>query len=94
MAASIIQARISVPGVQPKLSLHLDRKKAKIRRSDFEAFGQNIGLTETQIQKALKRIGAVGKKTLDERLARSFLTEDMKAAFCALFERRVARLLG
>ena len=93
-AYDLVPVNVIMPEDKEELALALNGKKARIRRSDFETFGHTIGLTDQQIQKALKRIGSAGPKKVSEALARSFLPESMKTSFAALLQRRLARLLG
>ena len=93
-AYDLVPVNVIMPEDKEELALALNGKKARIRRSDFETFGHTIGLTDPQVQKALKRIGTISKKKVDEALARSFLPESMKTTFAALLQRRLARLLG
>lgn len=91
-AYDLVPVNVIMPEDKEEFALSLNGKKARIKRSDFEIFGRTIGLTEPQVQKALQRIAEVSNKKLDEALGRSFLPEDMKDAFSALFETRFARL--
>lgn len=93
-AYDLVPTNLIMPEDKEEMALSLNGKKARISRSDFEAFGCAIGLMDPQIQKALKRVDAVCKKNLGEALARSFMSDDMKTAFFALFERRCVKLLG
>ncbi len=93
-AYDLVPVNLIMPEDKEESALSLNGRKAKICRSDFETFGRTIGLTDPQIQKALKRIGGAAKKNSPEALARSFLPEEMKIAFLALLERRLARLFG
>ncbi len=91
-AYDLVPSQILLPEDKEELALTLNGRKTKIRRKDFEIFGQTIKLTDTQIRNAIKRIVSSGEKRLSEALARSFLPVDKQDEIGKLFADRIKEL--
>ncbi len=93
-AYDLVLSQIILPEDKEEFALTLNGRKAKIRRHDFEAFGQTIKLTDMQIRNAIKRIISNGNKSLPEALGRSFLPDDKQKEISKLFAERMKKLLS
>jgi serine/threonine-protein kinase HipA len=91
-AYDLVPSQIILPEDKEEFALTLTGRKAKIRRHDFEVFGQTIKLTDTQIRNAIKRIVSIGEKNLSEALVRSFLPVDKRKEISQLFADRMKKL--
>ena len=88
-AYDLVPSQIILPEDKEEFALTLNGRKAKIRRHDFEVFGQTIKLTDMQIRNAIRRITSNGEKNLSEALSRSFLPDDKQKEIRQLFVERM-----
>lgn len=93
-AYDLVSTRLVIPqSKDPEESaLTINGKKKNLTRNDFIALARQFSLTDRQIENRFvyfrRRIDAVGRW-----IARSFLPEDLKENYRAIFEERCARLL-
>lgn len=91
-AYDLLNVHIVLPEDTEELALPIDGKKLKLKRSHFEQFGLGLGLSERQIGNVFKRFRNVKDSTF-AWLDRSFLSEEMKTAYKAVFNERMETLL-
>ena len=91
-AYDLVPSQIILPEDKEEFALTLNGMKTKIRRHDFEVFGQTIKLIDTQIRNAIKRIASSGEKNLSEALDRSFLPVDKQGEIRQFFAERLNKL--
>lgn len=90
-AYDLLNVSIVLPEDTEELALTLVGKKRKLKREHFEQFGNALSLTNKQIDGVFKRMMKNKPHAMDW-LDRSFLSDDMKAAYKQLLEMRYAQL--
>ena len=90
-AYDLVATAIVNPGDLEELTLTLNDKKRKLKRSDFEAAFGKLELDEKQIENIFIKMEKAYSKWLDF-IAISFLSEDFKQAYNTLLGERFARL--
>ncbi len=91
-AYDLLPTNLLVPGDAEELALHLNGKKNRIRRADFEAFAKALGMTELQAERARKRFAngvPSWRATLKEC---DFLDAGLRESYSELIAERAARL--
>ena len=78
---------ITNPDDKEELALTLGGKKKKITRAYFERYGEELGLTEKQVQGAFKRFEKNRPKAT-KWIEQSFLSVEMKKAYLEVLEER------
>ena len=90
-AYDLLNVAIALPQDTEELALTLEGKKKKLKRSDFENFGQNLGLTRKQVDGVFNRF-VKNKPKIHSWLDRCFLSEDLKIAYKNLVDSRFEKL--
>ncbi|AWX43641.1 Non-specific serine/threonine protein kinase [Flagellimonas maritima] len=90
-AYDLLNVTIVLPEDTEELALTICGKKKKLKRSDFEQLGQDLGLTQKQIEGTFDRM-AKNRDTAMSLVEDSFLSKKMKAAYVAVLEKRYAQL--
>lgn len=90
-AYDLLNVGIVFPEDTEELALTLSGKKKKLRREDFDQLGERLGLTQKQITGAFNRIFK-NKPSALSWIDRSFLSDDMKAAYKAVLTVRFGKL--
>ena len=93
-AYDLVPVNIILPEDTEELALTLNGKKNRLKRMDFDCFGQSLKLNDRQVSKAMSRIIDAVEKNLDPMLACSFLPIKMKVAVRELVSARCIRLQG
>lgn len=87
----LLNVAIVLPEDTEELALTLVGKKKKLKRDDFEQLGEGLGLTHKQINGAFNRM--IKNKTSGSNwIGRSFLSDEMKAAYIDQLEERYKQL--
>lgn len=92
-AYDLLNVAIINPEDKEELALTLNGKKSKFSRNHFISFGNDLGLTEKQIQSALNRFQKNHQKAVS-LLNSSFLSEEMKLNYLNLLQERFSRLIN
>lgn len=90
-AYDLLNVQILNPSDTEELALTLGGKKKKLTRSNFESFGEGLGLTQKQIAGVFKRFEKKKAKAI-EWIENSFLSEEMKMAYTDLLNARSAKI--
>ncbi len=88
----LIPVKIILPEDLDELALTMCGKKSKLQKSTFIEFGENLQLTKSQINKIIFSLLKKAALNVEVSLQCSFLPDEMKESFMALFEERFARL--
>jgi len=86
-AYDLLNVAIVLPYDTEELALTLAGKKKKVKRQHFEQLGKVLGLNNKQIAKTFNRF-LVNKPKAMKWIEKSFLSNDMKAAYKELIEKR------
>lgn len=90
-AYDMLSSRLAMPNESDDLAIAVNGKKNNIRFKDFRALAESLELPPKQLQNILDRF-----KLLEGRyrafVERSFLPDEKKSAFAAIFEKRCRRL--
>jgi serine/threonine-protein kinase HipA len=86
-AYDLLNVSIILPHDKEELALTLQGKKKKLKKADFEKFGENLELTNRQIDSAFARMQRNKPKAL-KLIDKSFLSDKMKTAYTYLLESR------
>lgn len=90
-AYDLLNISIILPHDKEELALTLQGKKKKLNKADFEKFGENLELTNRQIDSAFARMQR--NKPIALRLIdKSFLSDKMKTAYKHLLESRYKQI--
>jgi serine/threonine-protein kinase HipA len=94
-AYDLLNTTIALPHPEEELALPLNGKKNRLKRQDFvEYFGGNrLQLTQRVIDKVMLELQQA-RRTWEELLAVSFLSEQMKEKYLSVLENRFLRLYG
>jgi serine/threonine-protein kinase HipA len=90
-AYDLLNVAIANPEDKEELALTLAGKKKKLTRHHFECFGNELGLTNKQIQGTFQRFDK-NKAIAIELIHQSFLTDSMKQTYVELLEERYSRI--
>lgn len=90
-AYDLVATALVNPADDEDLALALNGRKKKINRADFTTAFKSSGLDNKQLENIFKKMGKAKPHWL-EFIDRSFLTEEMKAAYKSLIEYRFSRL--
>lgn len=91
-AYDLLNVSIANPRDKEELALSMGGKKSKFKKTDFVSYGQNLGLTNKQIDGVFKRFLKF-KKISIQRILNSFLTVEMQEAYLELMEERYSRII-
>jgi serine/threonine-protein kinase HipA len=91
-AYDLVPVALLLPADTEELALTLNGRKARLTRADFQAFGHSLGLNDTQLRNAFRRLLSATSGTLAAALDRSFLPADQRGAFEQLFQARLQRI--
>lgn len=86
-AYDLLNVAIVTPDDDEQLALTLQGKKKKLKREHFEQLGQNLELTQKQIDRVFKRLLKHKPKAL-KLIDQSFLSEKMKSDYIHILEDR------
>lgn len=86
-AYDLLNVTIVNPDDKEELALTLGGKKRKLNKAYFERFGQELGLTNKQIQSVFNR-SVKNKVKAFEWIQQSFLSDGLKKDYLELLERR------
>lgn len=92
-AYDLLPTVLLLPEDTEEMALTLNGKKRKLRRSDFQKFGESLKLTDRQIENSFRRI----RERYDSGLAlidRGFCSEELKERYRDLVSERAGRLFG
>lgn len=92
-AYDLLNVTIANPEDKEELALSLDGKKSRFKKTDFVSFGQNLGLSDKQIDGVFKRFLKFKKKGM-LWIQKSFLSGEMQEAYLDLMEERYGRIEG
>ena len=87
-AYDLLSAAISNPADDEELALNLNGKKKHIKDSDFLAVFKTCGVPEIIFDRIRKKYCDLLPK-FDEEIQKSFLSEELKAAYIDLLHRRM-----
>lgn len=88
-AYDLVPAQIHLPKDSEELALTLNGKKRRLVLDDFAAFAASLRLTDTQFKRAVRRLTGRLAETLDETLARSFLSQELQSKVRSLVTSRL-----
>lgn len=88
-AYDLVPAQIHLPKDSEELALTLNGKKRRLVSDDFAAFAASLHLTDTQFKRAVRRLTGRLAETLDETLARSFLSQEFQSKVRSLVASRL-----
>ena len=77
-----------MPEDEEEFALTMCKKKRKIRRKDFLAFAEEIGIEKITAEKLLSKV-IKEKETFVTMVHESYLSESMKESLVKLIENRV-----
>lgn len=86
-AYDLLSTNVVIPADKEQLALTVNGKKQNIRRKDFMAFAQSVGIPEKSAQKMIEKIVRLKGKYIS-MCRESYLPEDMKTALESLIEQR------
>ena len=89
-AYDLLSAAISNPADDEELALNLNGKKKHLKDSDFVAAFRTCGVPEIVFDRIKKKYLDLLPK-FEEEIQRSFLSEDLKAAYIELLRKRLLR---
>jgi serine/threonine-protein kinase HipA len=90
-AYDLLNVAIILPDDKEEIALTLEGKKKKLSRENFIKLGQNLDLTDKQIEVVFKRMIKI-KPIAVGWIEKSFLSEDMKAAYKKTLESKYMQL--
>ncbi len=90
-AYDLLNVSILFPEDTEELAVTLIGKRKKLKRAHFEQLGETLGLTPKQIKGAFNRI-LKNKQGAFDWINRSFLSNDMKAAYKEVLTQRYKQL--
>ena len=90
-AYDLLNVAIVLPEDREELALTLAGKKKKLKREHFERLGKELMLTQKQIKGAFQRM-IKNRPKAPAWINRSFLSDDMKAAYDEVLELRYEQL--
>ena len=90
-AYDLLNVAIVLPDDTEELALTVDGKKKRLKREHFEKFGEGLGLTTKQIERAFHRMVTHLPKAF-RRIEHSYLSMPMQVAYRDVMERRYRQL--
>jgi serine/threonine-protein kinase HipA len=90
-AYDLLNVAIILPDDIEEIALTLEGKKKKLSKENFNKLGKSLDLTDKQIESALKRM-IKNKVNAMKWIEKSFLSDEMKAAYVKTLEFRYAQL--
>ena len=84
--------KIIIPEYTEELALTLNGKKSRLAQKDFLAFGKNLKLSDSQLQKALDRIIRAVLAHLSQCLDESFLPQEMIDKIVGMISERISAI--
>lgn len=87
-AYDLVPAQIHLPKDSEELALTLNGKKRRLVPDDFAAFAASLHLSDTQFLRTVRRLTGRLAETLDETLARSFLSQEFQSKVRSLVASR------
>lgn len=90
-AYDLLNVAIILQDDTEEIALTLEGKKKKLSKENFNKLGKSLDLTDKQIESALKRM-IKNKVNAMEWIEKSFLSDEMKAAYVKTLESRYAQL--
>lgn len=91
-AYDLLNVTIVNPEDKEEMALTIEGKKSRLNRSNFEALGKSLNLTDKQISVVFKRFNknkSIGIKWIEN----SFLSDNMKAQYIELLNERNTRII-
>lgn len=92
-AYDLLNVALLIPEDREELALSITGRKRKLKRENFDQFGEALGLTTKQITRAYDRLKSNKNPGL-EWIHKSFLSKAMKQDYQQLLEERYAQILG
>lgn len=92
-AYDLLNVSIANPEDKEELALSMGGKKNRLKKIDFVSYGQNLGLTDKQIDGVFKRFLKFKKKGM-QWILNSFLSKEMQEAYLELMEERYSRIMN
>lgn len=92
-AYDLLNVSIILPEDSEELALTVEGRKKKLTRTNFENFGNGMGLTKRQIEGAFIRMTSNKQKAF-EWVEKSFLSSDNAKKYISILELRYQRLFG
>lgn len=92
-AYDLLPTKLLMPQDQEEMALTLNGKKNRLRRSDFDAFGRSLNLTDRQITNTHTRLQRNLNKAMD-KVPMPFISTEQQERFKGLLEVRMARIWG
>ncbi len=90
-AYDLLNVAIVNPEDKEEMALTIEGKKNRLSRSNFEALGKSLNLTDKQIAGVFKRFNK-NKSIAIKWIENSFLSDNMKAQYIELFNERNTRI--
>ncbi len=90
-AYDLLNVTIVNPEDKEEMALTIEGKKSKLTRSNFEALGKSLNLTDKQITGVFKRFNK-NKSVAIKWIENSFLSDDMKVRYIELLSKRYSIL--
>ncbi|WP_218145413.1 HipA domain-containing protein [Parapedobacter koreensis] len=90
-AYDLLNVAIVNPEDQEELALTLEGKKRKLNAGHFERFGKELGLSNRQIDNIFARFSK-NRVRADEWIEKSFLSDEMKAAYSKVLNQRYRQM--
>lgn len=92
-AYDLLPTKLLLPQDQEETALTVNGKKNRLRRDDFDAFGQSLNLTGRQITNTHARLQRNLTKALNE-VPMSFISTEQQEEYKKLLDDRTARIWG
>ena len=90
-AYDLLNVAILNPEDKEELALTIEGKKKKLKHEHFERFGEQLGLTQKQVNGVFDRFQKSKEKAIS-LINQSFLSEEMKLKYQAIMDERYARI--
>ena len=91
-AYDLLNVSILIPDDTDELALTLNAKKRKFKKSDFDKFGSEIGLSSKQIRGVFKRFAKHYSEVV-AMINNSFLSTNVRLKYINVLDERYARLV-
>lgn len=90
-AYDLLCTKLAMPEDTEEMALTLNAKKRKLKRSDFDAFADNLKIPKRSVERTFAKFS---KRVANARelLRISFLSEDLKTEYQSLIDERATRL--
>ena len=90
-AYDLVATKIVLPEDQEEMALTINGKKRNIRKSDFEALGKSLGISEKVLGNSFTKFADGYKETI-RFVEKSFLKKSMREKYLSLLGERARRL--